>query len=576
MPTAAGFLALLVGVLNIWRTVNPPFTRTRFAELTSVLPGVVGPLAGATSLVAGVLLIMIAHGLRRRKARAWRLIMVLLPVSALAEWVRWAHFITAALTIVIFFVLLAARKEFYALSDPRTRWRALWALLLLSMVDVAIGWGVLNAHSRAIADEPGPGDRIEHVLLGLFGVSGPIRFTTAHAADLVYFPLAALGALTAVTTLYLALRPERPVAELTPEQEQAVRGLLRRHGAGDSLGYFALRRDKSVIFSPTGKAVIAYRVVAGVMLASGDPIGDVEAWPGAIREFMTKARRHAWVPAVIGCSETGGKVWSREAELSALEIGDEAIVEAAEFRLEGRAMRNVRQMAHRTERAGYACEIRRVGELETQERDRLRRAAQAWRDSANERGFSMALGRIGDAADPECMVATAHKMPDEKGIPPWGDLRAMLHFVPWGTHGLSLDLMRRDRGGDPGLNEWLIMKLLQAAPEYGVTSVSLNFAMFRAVLARGERLGAGPMLRAWRDMLIFLSRWFQIESLYRFNAKFQPRWEPRFLIYPATRDLLRISFAALQAEAFIPYGVFSPRTVIRSVRVAASRRARPP
>ncbi len=62
------------------------------------------------------------------------------------------------------------------------------------------------------------------------------------------------------------------------------------------------------------------------------------------------------------------------------------------------------------------------------------------------------------------------------------------------------------------------------------------------------------MLRFWRGILVFLSRWFQIESLYKFNAKFQPVWEPRFMVYPSTRDLPRIGFAVMQAEAFITLG----------------------
>ncbi|MEQ4715353.1 phosphatidylglycerol lysyltransferase domain-containing protein [Nonomuraea sp. B19D2] len=153
--------------------------------------------------------------------------------------------------------------------------------------------------------------------------------------------------------------------------------------------------------------------------------------------------------------------------------------------------------------------------------------------------------RFGDPGDADCLVCTAHKD---------GELKAVLHFVPWGPHGISLDLMRRDRDAEPGLNELLIVKTLQAAPALGIAQVSLNFAMFRAVLARGERLGAGPVLRAWRALLIFLSHWFQIESLYRFNAKFRPIWEPRFVVYPNARDLPRIGISALQAEAFITLG----------------------
>ena len=146
-----------------------------------------------------------------------------------------------------------------------------------------------------------------------------------------------------------------------------------------------LRRDKAVVFSPSGKAAVTYRVVSGVMLASGDPIGDVEAWPGAIERFMDEARAHSWTPAVMGCSETGGEVWTRETGLDALELGDEAVVDVADFSLAGRAMRNVRQMVKRIERAGYETRVRRVRDLGDAEVERIRRAAEEWRGTDTER-----------------------------------------------------------------------------------------------------------------------------------------------------------------------------------------------
>ena len=315
-------------------------------------------------------------------------------------------------------------------------------------------------------------------------------------------------------------------------------------------GYFALRDDKSVIWSPSGKAGICYRVVAGVMLASGDPLGDPEAWPGAIAEFLTEAARHAWRPAVMGCSELGAEVWCREGDLAALELGDEAIVNVADFSLSGRPMRNVRQMVNRVAKNGYTAEVRRVGDIPRQELDEVIQEADSWRGTQVERGFSMALGRLGAPGDENCVLVTAKEN---------GELRAILHFVPWGTDGLSLDLMRRDKTAQAGLNDFLIVEAIKAAPGLGVKRVSLNFAMFRAALERGERIGAGPVLKAWRGLLVFLSRWFQIESLYKFNAKFSPVWEPRFFVYPGGRDVPRIAIAALEAEAFLVW----PRLEVR-------------
>ncbi|MFI8243889.1 phosphatidylglycerol lysyltransferase domain-containing protein [Streptomyces sp. NPDC085866] len=567
VPALVGRACALVGVVDIAAGVFPRFRHSRMHALAEVLPGSFGPFAAALSLSAGVLLLLLAHGLKRRKRRAWRAAVALLPAGAAAEFVYRHSVIGMLISMAILIPLLRHRDEFAALPDPRSRWRALANFVLMAAGSLALGLVIVSVHPNRMVGDPSLADRLTHVVYGLFGFEGPLDYD-GNTSWTVAFSLGALGWLTAVTTIYFAFRPEHPAARLTEEDEARLRALLDKHGGRDSLGHFSLRRDKAVVFSPSGKAAVTYRVVSGVMLASGDPIGDVEAWPGAIERFMDEAKAHSWTPAVMGCSETGGEVWTRETGLDALELGDEAVVDVADFSLAGRAMRNVRQMVKRIERAGYETRVRRIRDLGEAELERIRRAAEDWRGTDTERGFSMALGRIGDPTDGDCLIATAHKADDEPGE--YGDLKAILHFVPWGTDGVSLDLMRRDRTADPGMNELLIVAALQAAPKFGITRVSLNFAMFRSALARGEKIGAGPVLRAWRGLLVFLSRWFQIESLYKFNAKFQPRWEPRFVVYRASADLPRIGFAAMQAEGFVDLALPLPR-FLRRRRAAAER-----
>ncbi len=113
--------------------------------------------------------------------------------------------------------------------------------------------------------------------------------------------------------------------------------------------------------------------------------------------------------------------------------------------------------------------------------------------------------------------------------------------------------MRRDHDADNGVMELMVAGLMQESPRLGVARVSMNFAVFRSVFEEGARIGAGPILRLWRNTLLFFSRWWQLESLYRSNVKYQPEWVPRYLCYGERRELAKIGMASAIAEGFVQW-----------------------
>ncbi|TDQ04940.1 phosphatidylglycerol lysyltransferase domain-containing protein [Labedaea rhizosphaerae] len=497
--------------------------------------------AAALVLASGVLLLMVATGLRRRKRRAWQLALLMCASIALPHLVLWRGVGSALTALALGVALLRTRSEFTAQPDPVGKGRGVLVFCQLVGAGFVINMLLLTLPPKHMVMADGWWQRVEHAALSFAGISGDVRFGSEWMGDLVALVGGVFGMGALLLGGYFLLRTAEPKPGLSTDEADRLRELIDRHGTGDSLAYFALRSDKSVVLSPTGKAAVSYRVLAGVALASGDPLGDKEAWPGAIEAFRAECRGHGWVPAVLGCSELGATVWCRHG-LDALELGDEAVVDVATFTLDGRCMRGVRQAVAKLRRAGYTVSVRRVAELAEPERQSLAELAERWRGTETERGFSMALSRPAARVDPACVVVTAEKDDQVSG---------MLQFVPWGRDGLSLDLMRRDRlAGDNGLNELMITSLLAQCPALGVSRVSLNFAVFRAALERGRRIGAGPVARLWARALRLGSRWWQIESLYRFNAKFDPAWVPRYLLFPAVRDLPRIALAAIEAEGF--------------------------
>ncbi|WP_411138296.1 phosphatidylglycerol lysyltransferase domain-containing protein [Streptomyces sp. C10] len=529
----------------VWVSFGNDIRRHNSAEFFTPYLLTAGFASAAFSLFLSVTL-------RRRKRAAWILNLVLSGLLALLFGFGMVvapefrghvqNWVSLGLTVLFAAALVAGRREFSAKGD-RTNPKLAAAVAAGGLLVASLLAVLLVTLTNTAAGSATFAQRWRYGLMRLVSLAADDRaFPEIATPNWVNVAINVLSTLLLVAVLWAAFRSVRRTEAITADDEERLRALLARHGDRDSLGYFALRRDKSVVFSPSGKAAVTYRVVGGVSLASGDPLGDPEAWPGAIEGWLAEAREHGWAPAVMGAGEEGGTIYARHG-LDALELGDEAIVDTAEFTLGGRAMRTVRQAYHRIERAGYTVRIRRHEDIPGPEMDRLLRLADDWRDGETERGFSMALGRLGDPGDGRCVMLECTGAD--------GELRALLSFVPWGEKGLSLDLMRRDRNSENGLMEFMVLELIQRAKEVEITQLSLNFAMFRSVFERGSRLGAGPVLRLWRSLLSFFSRWWQIESLYRANAKYRPIWEPRYMLFEKSTDLLRIGIAAGRAEGFL-------------------------
>lgn len=531
----------VIGVVTLASALLPSM-RGRLMLVDDVVPDAFPAAATTGAAAIGVLLILLAGALRRGKYRAWLVALVLSLLAIPSHVVKGLDVEEAVLCLVLAGYLVAVRGEFTAKPDPRSGARLVRVLLLGPVIATVLGFLWLTFDNDGHAPGTTWLERLAQAALGLVGISGPMEFTRPVYADHAAVGLVVLGAAVLIVALLVALEPAGGPHAADEAERARLRELLDRWGGDDSLGYFATRDDRCVIFSASGKAALTYRVIGTVSLAAGDPVGDPEAWPGAIEAWLAEAKAYGWAPAVLGASEPGGTAFHR-AGLDVLELGDEAIVDATTFTLEGRSMRGVRQAVSRCTRGGISVSAHRVADLSAGEVDDIRQRADAWRDGEVERGFSMALGRFGEVRDPATVVVLARDAA--------GELVGLLHFVPWGRDGLSLDLMRRDRASENGVIEAMVAGLMAAAADLGVRRVSLNFAVFRSVFARGERLGAGPVLRLWRSVLLGASKFWQIESLYRANAKYHPVWEPRYLCFRSSSDLPRVGVAALRAEAFL-------------------------
>ncbi len=551
VPAAAGWTVGVIATLSLIASVSPGI-RWLIKEPREFVNDYIFNFPD-TSFAWAFVLALLAAALAARKRIAWW-ILVLYMVAAIGwnivdiaargeTWMReTGEMIGLGFHVAAIVFLLLARKQFWAKVRRGALLKAAATLVISMSVGTLIGWALLELFPGSLARE----DRFLYALNRVSAFAGASSDSfSGHPHVFVNALLGLFGALALMVAAIVLFRSQRAENALTGEDESAIRGLLELWGKNDSLGYFATRRDKAVVFAPNGRAAITYRVEVGVCLASGDPVGDPKAWPQAIEEWLALCQTYGWAPGVMGASSTAAQAF-RESGLNALQLGDEAILYPDNFRLSGPDMRAVRQAVTRARRAGATVRIRRHRDIDSEEMARVIARAEAWRDTESERGFSMALGRLGDPADGDCLLVEAVQNAAGKD-----EVVAMLSLVPWGNNGASLDLMRRSPRSPNGTIELMVSELCMQSEGIGVTRISLNFAMFRSAFEQGAQLGAGPVARLWRGLLVFFSRWWQLETLYRSNMKYQPEWVPRYACYEDARLVPRVGIASVIAEGFL-------------------------
>jgi len=534
----AAVAILITGIIDLLDSITPPL-HGRLHALEQFLPLRASVAAGTLVALAGLALIALGRGILRGQRRAWRVSVALLGGTIFLHVVAGADIEESLITGLVLVFLLVNRKEFQAASDATSMRSA-----LIALGAVALGIAVLATASIELFTHIGRHHTqtlpwwstfwaVSERFVGITTIDLPER------ADRFLAPaLLAIGICLAAVTLYLLTRPvvDRRLGSGRAAEFRA-RDIVRRHGSS-TLDYFALRSDKRWFFHRD--SLVAYAVYGGVCLISPDPIGPrnerEQVW-GAFRAF---ADTHGWTTAVMGAGEEWLATY-RDSGMHNIYLGDEAVVRLQEFSLAGKHMKGLRQAHNRIHKYGYTVSFHDPSRIDTGLTEELTSLMRLSRQGEHERGFSMMLGRVFDPRDTG-MLLTVVRTPD-------GAAAAMCQFVPaTGINGFSLDLMRRDPGDHPnGLLDFALCSTIEHLAARGFDGLSLNFAAMRSTLA-GEK-GDGTVQRAERWFLKRLSNFAQIESLWKFNAKYEPEWLPRYVVFDTAEHLVPVVMAILRAES---------------------------
>jgi lysylphosphatidylglycerol synthetase-like protein (DUF2156 family) len=551
------------GLIDLLSAVTTP-VRDRLHLISQFLPIEVARAAGALVAISGIAMIMLSRGVLKGQRRSWLVAVALLAASLVLHIVHAADVITLLVCAAVLALLVVQRERFRAQAEQGTV-RSAFFILAVGGVTATLGafTGVevaSSVHHHQLPPWP-------QVLLGsaerLVGVQY-VRFPS-HIDHFASPSLLAVGITLIVVSLYLLTRPvvDRRLSSGRASvgrraAEIRARDIVRRHGTG-SLDYFALRDDKQWFFHRD--SMVAYAVFGGVCLVSPDPIGPFTERAHVWDAFRRYVDRNGWGLGVMAA----GEAWLPTYQASGMRflyIGDEAVVDPRQFSLEGGKMKGLRQAVNRVARYGYTVRFLDPAHLSPHDAARLVELMHKSRRGEHERGFSMMLGRLTDARDTGLLL-TLVEGPDGAPV-------AMCQFVPsTAIGGYSLDLMRRDPAEHPnGLLDFALCSTIAHMREMGMKGLSLNFAALRSILD-GES-GDGVTQRVERWALRRLSGVLQIETLWRFNAKYEPTWFPRYIVFDSAEQFLPVVVQIMRAESLTEVPVIG-----RLLMTGAAKRSGP-
>jgi phosphatidylglycerol lysyltransferase len=508
VPQIAGALSFLSGALLLFSGATPAVD-DRLAFLDRFLPLPVLEVSHLVGSIVGLGLLILARALFRRVQAAYHITVWLLLAGIFASLLKGLDFEEATLLLLVLGILVLGRRSFYRptaiLAEDFT---PVWVVSIIGVIVLAVWIGMISYRHVSYSNE----------LWWTFALDG-------NAPRMLRASLTVIVLGTAYVLLNL-LRPARPEPAVAgPEELERARPLIAR--SDQTISNAALTGDKRLLFSDAGDAFLMYQAAKRSWVALGDPVGSPQGAEELVWRLREMSDHHGAATVFYQVSPKRLSLYV-DLGLGALKIGEEARVPLADFSLEGAARADLRQAHRRAQRDAASFEVV-PAERAAQLLPLLQPISAAWlaAKSTAEKHFS--VGAFSEQYLRQFPLAIVH----------CGDKpAAFANLWTTGTRAeLSVDLMRFDPNAPRSAMDYLFIELMLWGQREGYRWFNLGMAPLAG-------LEAHPLAPAWHRVGNFIFRhgehFYNFEGLRRYKAKFDPTWEPRYLVAPGGIALPRV------------------------------------
>jgi len=499
-PTMAAILSLAAGVMLLASGATPSIP-DRFLALYEVTPVVLIEVSHFLSSIMGLVLILLAFGLRAKLDAAWAAavgaLLIAVPLALLKAF-AWEEAATLSVLAALLIPLHAAfpRKARLSSMEVTPGW-------LFSAFAVVAGVGLLGLWSFQHADY---GDKPFWKVMADADAARAMRAWAGAAIALLAF---------GVWRLVASAATPKVVGEADPELAR-VRAILAKAEEAEPGSNLALLGDKRFLFSPSGESFLMFGVRGRSWISLGAPVGRRDERMDLFWRFRELADAHAARPGFYGV-DAEHLPDIVELGFSISKVGESAAVALDSFTIEGTKRGNLRRAWRQACEAGAAFEVlppERVWEIMPQ----LQAISDAWlvHHAGGDKSFSM-----------------GGFYPNYVAEFPVGIVRFEGKIVAFATlwttaarTSYSIDLMRYVDEGPKRIMDYLFVELIEWGRREGYQAVDFGMAPLSGLDDRPlapvlSRVGALIFERG-EDL-------YNFQGVRAYKGKYDPVWRPRYI-----------------------------------------------
>lgn len=533
--------------------------------------GGVGPVIA--SVLPSVYLLVLADGLRRGRRFAWigavvaqAALVVLAAANVLirfvddndtifygtAEPTLYRSVVPFVVPVLVLALLVVTRRRF-DVAAPRGTYRELWTLVAATAVGLGVLYVLLGTWIRRSFDgDPSvgallldyPQRLVPPVLLQWFDApflpnSGPTTLLYEWTGIVFWLVLVVATAASFSRVTY----------GVDSDAAERAREVLRA-SSGSALSWMTTWRGNRYWFTDDGRSYVAFRVISGVALTTGDPVGPPADRRSAIVGFAEYAAANGWSPCFYSVTPDAAAITS-DLGWESIQVGEETVLPLKDLAFTGKKFQDVRTAVNRAKKAGVEAEWISFPTAPLAVTDQITAISEEWVADKGMPEMGFTLGGLDEVDDPavRCLVAidehrTVH------GVTSWMPVHRDGVVVGW-----TLDFMRRRSEGFRPAMEFLIASAALSLQEEGAEFLSLSGAPLAKVGDPTEDSPQATTLSTTLERLLdvvgrTLEPVYGFRSLLAFKSKFQPVYEPMYMTFPDPAALPSIGNAI--GRAYLP------------------------